>query len=64
MLEVRFVTEPGPQSEHLPLGGLLGVEHWLVWPGDLSKLRTAFFGVNRYISLAYLGCTLVKVWLG
>ncbi|MGH1341322.1 MAG: UbiA-like polyprenyltransferase [Nannocystales bacterium] len=46
------------------IGGLLGVEHWLVRPRDLSKLGKAFFDVNGYISLAYLGCTLVDVWLG
>lgn len=45
------------------IGGLLGVEHWLVRPGDLSKLGKAFFDVNGYISLAYLACTLVDVWL-
>ena len=46
------------------IGGLLGVEHWLVRPGDLSKLGKAFFDVNGYISLAYLGCTLVDVLVG
>ncbi len=47
----------------LLIGGLLAVEHWLVRPGDLSKLGKAFFDVNGYISLAYLGCTLVDVWV-
>ncbi len=48
----------------LLIGGLLGVEHALVRPGDLSKLGKAFFDVNGYISLAYLACTLVDVLLG
>ena len=46
------------------IGGLLGVEHWLVRPGDLSKLGKAFFDVNGYVSLAYLLCTLVDIWVG
>ncbi|MCR9163559.1 MAG: UbiA-like polyprenyltransferase [Nannocystaceae bacterium] len=46
------------------IGGLLAIEHWLVRPGDLSKLGKAFFDVNGYISLAYLACTLIDVWLG
>jgi len=47
----------------LLIGGLLAVEHWLVRPGDLSKLGKAFFDVNGYISIAYLLCTLVAVWI-
>jgi 4-hydroxybenzoate polyprenyltransferase len=33
---------------------LLGYEHSLVKPGDLSKLDAAFFAVNGYISLLFL----------
>ncbi|CAN5326283.1 putative 4-hydroxybenzoate polyprenyltransferase [soil metagenome] len=32
-------------------GGLLIVEHWIVSPGDLSKVGLAFFTVNGIISL-------------
>lgn len=42
---------------------LLAVEHAIVRPGDLSKIGKAFFDINGYISLAYLGCVLLDVWL-
>lgn len=42
---------------------LLAAEHWIVRPGDLSKLGKAFFDLNGYISLAYLACTLTDLAL-
>jgi 4-hydroxybenzoate polyprenyltransferase len=36
------------------VAALLGYEHSLVKPGDLSKLDAAFFAVNGYISLLFL----------
>jgi 4-hydroxybenzoate polyprenyltransferase len=38
----------------LVVTALLGYEHSLVKPGDLSKLDAAFFAVNGYISLLFL----------
>jgi 4-hydroxybenzoate polyprenyltransferase len=36
------------------VAGLLGYEHSLVKPNDLSKIDAAFFIVNGYISLLFL----------
>jgi 4-hydroxybenzoate polyprenyltransferase len=36
------------------VAGLLGYEHSLVKPNDLSKINAAFFAVNGYISLLFL----------
>jgi 4-hydroxybenzoate polyprenyltransferase len=36
------------------VGALLGYEHSLVKPNDLSKMNAAFFTVNGYISLLFL----------
>ena len=33
---------------------MLGWEHWIVRPGDLSRLDQAFFAINGYVSLAFL----------
>lgn len=33
---------------------VLGYEHWIVGPGDLSRVDKAFFDLNGYISLAFL----------
>jgi 4-hydroxybenzoate polyprenyltransferase len=33
---------------------LLGYEHSLVKPNDLSKMNAAFFAVNGYVSLLFL----------
>ncbi len=35
------------------VAALLGYEHLLVSPGDLSRLNAAFFNVNGYISILY-----------
>jgi 4-hydroxybenzoate polyprenyltransferase len=36
------------------VAALLGYEHSLVKPNDLSKLNAAFFTVNGYISILFL----------
>ena len=40
--------------------GVLAYEHYLVRPGDLSKIDKAFFDLNGYVSLVFL----LAVWLG
>jgi 4-hydroxybenzoate polyprenyltransferase len=37
----------------LLITGVLGYEHYLVRPGDLSKIDKAFFDLNGYVSLAF-----------
>jgi 4-hydroxybenzoate polyprenyltransferase len=37
----------------IAMGVLLGYEHWLVKPDDLSKINAAFFTVNGYISVLF-----------
>jgi 4-hydroxybenzoate polyprenyltransferase len=39
--------------------GVLAYEHWLVRPGDLSKIDKAFFDLNGYVSLLFLGAVLL-----
>lgn len=42
---------------------LLAWEHWLVRPGDLSRLNTAFFNVNAVVSIGLLVLgTLDAIW--
>ena len=41
------------------IAGVLIYEHWLVRPGDLSKIDKAFFDLNGYVSLVFF----VAVWL-
>lgn len=36
------------------IGGVLAWEHWIVRPGDLSRLDQAFFAANGWISLGFL----------
>ena len=43
---------------------MLFYEHWLLRNGDLSKLDTAFFNMNGYISINIFVFTLVDVLLG
>jgi 4-hydroxybenzoate polyprenyltransferase len=45
------------------VAALLGYEHSLVKPNDLSKLDAAFFTVNGYISFLFLLTWGVAVWL-
>jgi 4-hydroxybenzoate polyprenyltransferase len=35
------------------IGALLGYEHWLVRPKDLSRVNAAFFTINGYISILF-----------
>ena len=39
-------------------------EHAIVRPGDLSRIDRAFFDLNGYISLAYLLCAVLDLYLG
>ena len=55
---------------HLPwyaacciIGALVGAEHALVRPADLSRVNLAFFRVNVAISLVTLAGAAVEVWL-
>lgn len=43
---------------------ILIYEHWLVRPGDLSRIDKAFFDLNGYISIAYFVALLGDVLLG
>lgn len=42
---------------------LLGYEHWLVRPDDLTRVNLAFFNINAVISVGLLLVTLLDVWL-
>ncbi len=43
---------------------ILIYEHGLVKPDDLSKMHTAAFRLNRYVSLIIFGCTLADLlWI-
>ena len=37
------------------IGALLFYEHWIVRPTDLSRINKAFFDINGYVSVAFLG---------
>lgn len=39
---------------------VLAYEHWLVRPGDLSKIDKAFFDLNGYVSLLFFGAVLLS----
>lgn len=41
---------------------LLFYEHWLVRPGDLSRVNQAFFQVNAVISIGLLVATAIDLW--
>lgn len=41
------------------IAGVLAYEHWLVRPGDLSRIDKAFFDLNGYVSLVFLGAVLL-----
>lgn len=43
--------------------GVLAYEHWLVRPDDLSKIGKAFFDLNGYVSLIFLGGVVAGWWL-
>lgn len=41
------------------IGGLLGWEHAIVRPGDLSRMNAAFFTANSWVSVIFLGAVLL-----
>jgi len=43
--------------------GVLGWEHSLVKPGDLSRIDKAFFDLNGYVSLVFFVSVLAAVWV-
>jgi len=43
--------------------GVLAYEHWIVRPGDLSRIDKAFFDLNGYVSLAFFAFVLGGWWL-
>jgi 4-hydroxybenzoate polyprenyltransferase len=47
----------------LVVAGLLGYEHSLVRPDDLSRVNVAFFNVNGYISVTLLVSVLAALWV-
>ena len=44
----------------LVLSGVLAYEHAIVSPGDLSRINKAFFDLNGYVSLCFLGFVLIS----
>jgi 4-hydroxybenzoate polyprenyltransferase len=42
---------------------ILGYEHSIVRPGELSRIDKAFFDLNGYVSVGFLGCVLADHWL-
>lgn len=44
------------------IAGILAWEHWLVRPGDLSRIDRAFFTLNSYVSLVFLASLLAATW--
>jgi len=45
------------------IAAVLAYEHSLVRPGDLSRLDQAFFALNGWVSLAFLGMVVVATWV-
>ena len=45
------------------VASLLGYEHWLVRPDDLSRINLAFFNINGYISVTLLVSVLAALHL-
>lgn len=43
--------------------GLLAYEHWIVRPNDLSRLDKAFFDLNGWAALTYLGAVIVDLFV-
>lgn len=42
--------------------GVLTYEHWIVRPGDLSRIDKAFFDLNGYVSLIFFAGVCVGTW--
>jgi 4-hydroxybenzoate polyprenyltransferase len=47
----------------IAVGILLMSEHWLVQPGDLSRIHVAFFQINALISIGLLGAATLDLGL-
>lgn len=47
----------------LIMAALLIYEHSIVTPNDRSRINVAFFNVNGLISLVFLGCVWLDLWL-
>ena len=45
------------------IAAILVYEHAIVRPTDLSRIDRAFFDLNGYVSLAYLACVGLDLWL-
>ncbi|NPA12535.1 MAG: UbiA family prenyltransferase [Aquificae bacterium] len=45
------------------LAGFLIYEHTLIKENDLSKINTAFFTVNGYVSILYMVFVILDIWL-
>jgi len=60
-----FVAGLGPLFllSVIAVGILLAYEHWLVRPGDLTRVNMAFFNVNAVISLGLLIVGAMDLWL-
>jgi 4-hydroxybenzoate polyprenyltransferase len=43
--------------------GVLAYEHWLVGPGDLTKIDKAFFDLNGYVSLLFFVFVFADSWV-
>jgi 4-hydroxybenzoate polyprenyltransferase len=48
----------------LAVSALLGYEHWLVRPDDLSRVNQAFFQVNGVISVGLFLIVLLQLAVG
>jgi 4-hydroxybenzoate polyprenyltransferase len=46
------------------VAGLIGYEHWLVRPDDLSRVNQAFFAVNGVISIGLFAVVLAQLAVG
>ncbi len=42
---------------------ILAWEHWIVRPGDLSRINTAFFTLNGWVAMLYLAAVATDGWL-
>jgi 4-hydroxybenzoate polyprenyltransferase len=43
------------------MGGLMVYEHWLIEPGDKSRINLAFFNVNGLIGIVFFCCVLIDL---
>ena len=63
----RPVSHAGLGAWHgLGLGliaAILVYEHAIIGPGDLRRIDRASFDLNGYVSLAYLACVGLDLWL-